>query len=83
MTQYTLYYKPTCPYCQKVLRFLDKHEIDIPLRDIKADPDAYDDLVKLGGKDMVPMLMIDDTPMYESSDIIAHLKEKYVKKKSE
>lgn len=72
---YELYIKPTCPYCQKVLRFMDAHGIKIALRDTSADPEAREELVRVGGKAQVPCLFIDGTPMYESDDIIAHLQE--------
>ena len=72
---YELYIKPTCPYCQKVLRFMEAHGIKIELRDTSADPEAREELVRVGGKAQVPCLFIDGTPMYESDDIIAHLKE--------
>ena len=72
---YELYIKPTCPYCQKVLRFMEAHGIKIALRDISADPEAREELVRVGGKAQVPCLFIDGTPMYESDDIIAHLQE--------
>lgn len=72
---YELYIKPTCPYCQKVLRFMEGRGIELALRDISADPEAREELVSVGGKAQVPCLFIDGTPMYESDDIIAHLKE--------
>ena len=72
---YELYIKPTCPYCQKVLRFMEAHDIKIALRDTSADPEAREELVRVGGKAQVPCLFIDGTPLYESDDIIAHLKE--------
>lgn len=72
---YELYIKPTCPYCQKVLRFMERRGIELALRDISADPEAREELVRVGGKAQVPCLFIDGTPMYESDDIIAHLQE--------
>ncbi|MDO5716027.1 MAG: glutaredoxin [Tissierellia bacterium] len=74
-----LYYKDTCPYSQKVLRFLDKHEIgeeQVERKDILEDLSIGDELEEKGGKRQVPCLFVDDEPMYESSDIIAFLKEK-------
>lgn len=68
-----LYYKPTCPYCQRVLRFMQNKGIEIPLRDIVADNDARDYLVEYGGKAQVPCLFIDGEPLYESMDIIKWL----------
>ncbi len=70
-----LYVLENCPYCQKVLAFLD--EIDIPYKkiDIKFQPNE-ETLIKLGGKRQVPFLVDNDRniQMYESGDIIEYLK---------
>lgn len=69
-----LYYKPTCPYCQKVLSWMKDHDVDnVTLFDTATDSEAADRLVKVGGKRQVPCLFIDGEPLYESSDIIAYL----------
>lgn len=68
-----LFYKPTCPYCQKVLRFTDAEGIELPLRDISSDDAAAEELVRVGGKRQVPCLFIDGKPLYESDDIISWL----------
>lgn len=65
-----LYMKPTCPFCVKVLSFMDRRGISMPLRDISADAEAAATLVEVGGKRQVPCLFIDGKPLYESSDII-------------
>lgn len=55
---------------------MDEHNVNgVQLMDIKADQKNQDDLVKLGGKDMVPMLLIDGKPMYESDDIVQYMKD--------
>ncbi len=74
MATYELFIMPSCPYCQKVLRFMEARGIELPLRDITLDPAARERLVRVGGKAQVPCLFIDGTPMYESDDIIAHLR---------
>lgn len=70
-----LYYKPTCPFCMKVLDFASKHNITFDLRDIIADEKNADALVARGGKRQVPYLIDEEnnTEMYGSDDIIAHL----------
>ena len=67
--------KPTCPYCIKVMSFMDENGIAIPLRDIEADEDAAKTLVAVGGKRQVPCLFIDSQPLYESGDIIEWLRD--------
>lgn len=73
MKDLTLYYRKTCPYCQKVLRFMDEHSINMDTRDV-LQPGNQNDLVKIGGKKQVPCLIHDGQALYESDDIIAYLK---------
>ena len=70
----TLYQFPTCPYCQKVLRFMAEHALDIPRKDTRQEPDARTELIQLGGKSQVPALAIDGTILYESDAIIDWLR---------
>lgn len=77
MKELQLYTKEMCPFCQKVVRFINKHNIDVTFRDIKKDLEAQEELLRIGGQDMVPMLLVDGEPMYESSDIIRYLKENH------
>ncbi len=74
----TLYYKPTCPYCQKVFEAADTLGIEFDLRDISDDEQFAEELVTLGGKRQVPYLVDTEraTAMYESDDIIAYLRER-------
>lgn len=74
---YELYIMPSCPYCRKVLLYMDKHSIELPQRDITADPAAREQLLRVGGKVQVPCLFIDGEPMYESDDIIAYLSDAF------
>ena len=73
-----LYYKAECPFCKKVLRFIEKKGIKgVELVDIKADEANEKYLIEKGGMDQVPCLFIDEKPMYESMDIIKFLDEKF------
>lgn len=66
-----LYYYPSCPYCQRVLRAIDANGYKgIVLKNIHADAVADATLVRVGGKHQVPCLFIDGQPLYESLDII-------------
>jgi glutathione S-transferase len=73
MNSLTLYYKPQCPYCQKVLNFLKINPIELFLKNTSEDHVAKADLLRIGGKAQVPCLMIKDVPLYESEDIIKYL----------
>ena len=68
-----LYAKKTCPYCVKVLRFMEERGITLEVRDT-LQPANASDLVRIGGKRQVPCLVIDGKAMYESDDIIAYLR---------
>ncbi len=68
----TLYYKPTCPYCVKVLAYMEDQDIECEMKDT-LQPGVADELVSIGGKRQVPCLIIDGSPMYESADIIQYL----------
>ena len=73
-----LYYKETCPFCKKVLRFIENKKIEgVELVDIKADEANEKYLIEKGGMDQLPCLFIDEKPMYESMDIIKFLDEKF------
>lgn len=69
----TLFYKPWCPYCQKVLKYLEKIHKKIPLKNIDHDPEGKEYLLKVGGKSQVPCLMINQQALYESDRIIEWL----------
>lgn len=72
-SSYELFYMPTCPFCQKVLSYMKDKGIELPSRDITAEPEARQQLKSVGGKVQVPCLFIDGKPLYESDDIIAFL----------
>lgn len=74
MPQLILYMKDTCPYSQKVLRFMEQANIKLSLKNIATDPANRQELVTIGGKAQVPCLVIDGKALYESDDIIAWLK---------
>jgi len=65
-----LFYNPECPYCKKVLGFLEKINKDIPKRNTASDLNAKNELMQVGGKTQVPCLLINGKALYESQDII-------------
>ncbi len=69
-----LYVSQYCPYCKKVMNYLQENDIEFNLLDV-ADSENFDKLVKLGGKDQVPFLndTENDVLMYESDDIIDYI----------
>lgn len=78
MEEMTLYYLPTCPYCLKVLRFMESNGIILPMAST-TEPEHASYLLEVGKKNQVPCLFVNGSPMYESDDIIAYLEERFVK----
>ena len=70
-----LFVLETCPYCQKVMKFLDEEHMKYRKIDI-SNKESEESLIQIGGKRQVPFLV--DTErniqMYESKDIIEYLK---------
>ena len=69
-----LYMFPSCPYCQKVLHFMEEHNIEIPTRDITKPQIAAEMVALTGGETQVPCLAIDGKPLWESAEIIEFLR---------
>lgn len=76
----TLYVRPFCQYCERVLRFASENNLDIQTKDISAR-EVAEELITLGGKRQVPYLVDHEQQqsMYESADIILYLKTHYVR----
>lgn len=79
----TLYYKPNCPFSQRVLGEAETLNVKLNLKDISTDAVAEAELIERGGKHQTPFLYddnetameSDDRDMYESNDIITYLEE--------
>ena len=76
MEELSLYYSPTCPYCIKVLRFLQKNGIVIDLKST-MEPVNLRTLLMVGKMNQVPCLFIDGKALYESDDIISWLSARF------
>ena len=73
--QLVLYKYDACPFCRYVKSALIDLQLTIETRDTRLDPQARRELIEIGGKSQVPCLFIDGTPLYESRDIIAYLRQ--------
>lgn len=79
MPELKLYYMKPCPFCKKVIKFIEEENIeDVQLMDV-FKTENMDELIKVGGKEQVPCLFVDGKPMYESDEIINYLKENIAK----
>jgi glutathione S-transferase len=78
---YQLFQYDRCPFCRRVRQFMDAAGIDIEIRDTLQDPEAFGELIRGGGRSMVPCLKIQSEQgirwLYESADIIAYLRERF------
>lgn len=68
-----LYFKPTCPFCNKVISFMQEKRIEIPVKNVAGSDAVRQELIKTGGKGQVPCLVIDGKALYESDEIIRWL----------
>ena len=70
-----LFILETCPYCIKVMDYLEKEKIKYRKIDI-SNKESEDSLINIGGKRQVPFLVDRERniQMYESNDIIEYLK---------
>ncbi len=70
-----LFVLETCPYCKKVMDFLEKEHMKYRKIDI-SNKESEDSLIQIGGKRQVPFLVDSERniQMYESDDIVEYLK---------
>lgn len=74
----TLYYKPTCPFCRRVLAVIDRLSLEVELKDVN-DETIKAELLTLGGQSQTPFLVDGDAgvQLYESDAIVDHLQKTY------
>ena len=72
-----LYILNSCPYCQKVMSFLNTEKIAYNKMDI-SDKNILSKLIEIGGKEQVPFLhdFENNIKLYESNEIIKYLEER-------
>ena len=75
----TLYFKPTCPFCRRVVAVIERLELEVEMKDITADETFAEELEEKGGKRQVPYLVDTDKNvfLFESDDIVKHLQDNY------
>ena len=77
-----LYHFPTCPFCLKTRRTIQRLSLKIELRDAKHSAAHRDALIAGGGKPQVPCLQVTDaqgqqTWLYDSNAVIAYLNREF------
>ena len=81
-THLALYHFPTCPFCLKARRAMQRLSLKIDLRNAQHDPTHRQALLEGGGKIQTPCLRIIDAQgksrwIYESQTIIAYLEHEF------
>lgn len=65
-----------CPFCVLVTDFIKEHNISsVEIHDTQWNQEEHEALRKKYGKSQVPLLLINDSPLFESLDIIKYLRE--------
>jgi glutaredoxin len=76
-----LYQYKACPFCVKVRRSMKRNSLNIETRDAKRSDTSREELLQGGGQLKVPCLRIEEKGevrwMYESSDIINYLENRF------
>ena len=54
-----LFIKPYCGWCHKAEHWLDDQKVDYQRVDVVADEIAFDEMIRLSGQDLAPVLDVD------------------------
>lgn len=54
-----LFIKPYCGWCHKAMDWLDKLGIDYEEIDVIADESAFDEMIRISGQDLAPVIDVD------------------------
>ncbi len=54
-----MFIKPFCGWCHKATRWLDAHGIDYEEVDVMSDETAYDEMIRLSGQELAPVIDVD------------------------
>ena len=72
MQAVTMYYKPTCPYCQRAHQLLTATGVAYEGIDISREPERREEMIaRANGRKTVPQLFIGDTHVGGCDDLHA------------
>ena len=54
-----LFIKPYCGWCHKAVSWLDQRGVDYETVDVMADEAAYDEMMRLSGQELAPVIDVD------------------------
>ncbi len=73
--QITLYTGDYCPYCRRVVRELDR--LDLEYEAVDADADRRAEVIELSGQRAIPIVTIGEDVLVDSGHIIRELRRRY------
>ncbi len=71
----TLYTGDYCPYCRRVKKELERLNLDYEA--VNADADGREEVMRLSGQRLIPILAIGDEVLADSSYIIRELRRRF------
>lgn len=78
-----LYIKPYCGWCHKATHWLDEHEIDYEKIDVTRDETAFDEMIRISGQDLAPVLEVEGEVLADfGPDQLAEFWDKLEKKQA-
>ena len=74
---FTLYYKPSCSFSQRVMQLAENLNVSLELKDVSENEEAFAELLEIGGKEQTPFLVDSErnVSVYEAEDIADYLRE--------
>src|SRR4051794_2736456 len=76
-----LFIKPYCGWCHKASNWLDQRGIDYEEIDVIADESAYDEMIRLSGQELAPVIDVDGEILADfGPDQLAHFWQQLEKK---
>lgn len=73
--QITLYTGNYCPYCRRVVKELDR--LNLEYEAVNADADGRNQVIELSGQRAIPIMTIGDEVLVDSTYIIRELRRRY------
>ena len=64
-----------CPYCRRVKKELER--LNLPYESVNADADGREEVIRLSGQRLIPILTVGDEVLVDSSDIIRELRKRF------
>lgn len=60
-----IYIKPDCPYCKRLLRLLERTDLEYETRDVTYEKIHYDDMIKITRDNGVPQVRMNNVMIFD------------------